>query len=71
MCYRRAVPPPAIEDASNRLFSLSKLQMEGKISMVTVQEARDGMREVLDDSYSAAVSAETSAFLMDLLGFRG
>lgn len=71
MCYRRAVPPPAIEDASNRLFSLSKLQMESKISMVAVQEARDGMRVVLDETYSNSVAAETSAFLLDLLGFRG
>jgi hypothetical protein len=71
MCYRRAVPPPAIEDASNRLLSLSRLQMEGKISMVAVEEASDCMRSVLDDSYSSAVSAETAAFLMDLLGFRG
>jgi hypothetical protein len=70
-CYRRAVPPPAIDDASKRLFSLSKLEMEGKISMVAVAEARDAMREVLDDSYSVIVAKETSAFLMDLLGFRG
>jgi hypothetical protein len=68
-CYKRMAPPPAVSDTSSRLYSLQKLQAQGKIDDKVLAQAKDGMKSSLAASLTSKQSAELADFLLDLLGY--
>jgi len=68
-CYKKAVTPPMVEDSSNRLSSLVRLQAQGKLTAEALAQVKEGMKTSLTASLSSKESAELADFLLDLLGF--
>lgn len=68
-CYKRMAPPPAVSDTSSRLYSLQKLQAQGRIDDKVLAQTKEGMKSSLTTALSSKQSAELADFLLDLLGF--